>query len=139
MKRPLAITVAGLLSLALVASACGTTSKSGTGTTKPGGTSPAGAGSQWTTNHPFKVAWIYVGAKSDAGWTHQHDLGRQAVASAFGGRVQTYYKENVPEGPQVTTTIDQLVNQGVNMIYATSFGFQPYVVAGAKKYPNVIF
>jgi basic membrane protein A and related proteins len=39
----------------------------------------------------------------------------------------------------VTTTIDELVNEGVNMIYATSFGYQPYVAAAAKKYPNVIF
>jgi basic membrane protein A len=123
-----AFTAAGVLA------ACGSTNAGNTTTT--GGSTPAG---QWTTSHPFKVAWIYVGAKSDAGWTHQHDLGRQAVQNAFGGRVETLYKENVPEGPQVTTTIDQLVNDGANMIFATSFGFQPYVVAAAKKYPNVIF
>jgi basic membrane protein A len=136
MKRPLAI-IMGLASLLLVAAACGTTSSTTPPTSGPG--AQTGPGSQWTTSHPFKVAWIYVGAKSDAGWTQQHDIGRQAVASVFGGRVETFYKENVPEGPQVTTTIDQLVNQGVNMVFATSFGFQTYVVTAAKKYPSVTF
>lgn len=135
MKRPLAIIMA-LASLALVVGACGSSSNSSNTTTTQANTGP---GSQWTTSHPFTAAWIYVGARSDAGWTHQHDLGRQAVQAAFGGRVKTLYKESVPEGPQVTTTIDQLVNQGVNMIFATSFGFQQYVTAAAKKYPNVMF
>lgn len=94
---------------------------------------------KWTTSNPYKVAFIYVGAPSDAGWTHAHEVGRQAVDSAFGGCVQTIYKENVPEGPQVEQVITQLVNQGANMIFATSFGYQPSMVAAAKKYPNVLF
>jgi len=134
------VLIAALALVAGVTAACGSSGTSTTTTTAAsGGSSTTTAGSQWTSSHPFKVAWIYVGAKSDAGWTHQHDLGRQAVVSAFGSRVETFYKENVPEGPQVTTTIDELVNEGVNMIFGTSFGFQPYMAAAAKKYPNVIF
>jgi basic membrane protein A and related proteins len=97
------------------------------------------AGSEWTTGNPFKAAFIYVGAASDAGWTHAHDVGRLAMESSFGGRVQTMFKENVPEGPQVGQVITQLVNQGANIIFATSFGFQPAMVAAAKQYPNVRF
>src|SRR5664279_1632103 len=59
--------------------------------------------------------------------------------SSFGGRVQTMFKENVPAGPQVTQVITQLVNQGANIIFATSFGYQDAMVAAAKKYPNVLF
>jgi basic membrane protein A and related proteins len=99
----------------------------------------SGIGSQWTTSHPFKAAFIYVGAPSDAGWTQAHDVGRLAVQSAFGGRVETTDKENVPEGPQVSQVITQLVNQGANIIFATSFGYQPAMVAAAKQYPNVLF
>jgi len=56
-----------------------------------------GSGSQWTKSHPFKVGFIYVGAPSDAGWTHAQDVGRLAVQSYFGGRVQTMFKEDVPK------------------------------------------
>jgi len=97
------------------------------------------AGSEWTTSNPFKAAFIYVGAASDAGWTHAHDVGRLAMESSFGGRVQTMFKENVPEGPQVGQVITQLVNQGANIIFATSFGYQPAMVAAAKQYPKVLF
>ena len=97
------------------------------------------AGSQWTTSNPFKAAFIYVGAASDAGWTHAHDVGRLAMEASFGGRVQTLFKENVPEGPQTAQVITQLVNQGANIIFATSFGYQDAMVAAAKQYPNVLF
>ena len=97
------------------------------------------AGSEWTTSNPFKAAFIYVGAASDAGWTHAHDVGRLAMENSFGGRVQTMFKENVPEGPQVGQVITQLVNQGANIIFATSFGYQAAMVAAAKQYPNVRF
>jgi len=66
-------------------------------------------------------------------------VGRLAVQSYFGGRVQTLFKENVPEGPQAAQVITQLVNQGANIIFATSYGYQDQLVAAAKKYPNVLF
>ncbi len=85
------------------------------------------------------AAWIYVGSASDAGWTHQHDLGRLAVQNQLGSRVKTIFKQNVPEGPQTTSVIQQLVNDGAQIIFATSFGFQSSMVEMARKYPNVKF
>ena len=124
-----------MLALAMVATfaaACGSSSSNGTTTTTK-------SSSKWTTSHPFVAAFIYVGAPSDAGWTHAQDVGRQAVQSYFNGTVKTLYKEDVPEGPQVTQVITQLVNQGSNIIFATSFGYEPAMLAAAKKYPNVLF
>ena len=120
---------AGLAAIAVVMAACG---GSGTGSASP-------STSQWTTSHPFVAAFIYVGAASDAGWTHAHDVGRLAVESHFNGTVKTLYKENVPEGPQTSQVITQLVNQGANLIFATSFGYQDAMAAAAKQYPNVYF
>lgn len=94
---------------------------------------------KWTTSSPFKAAFIYVGAPSDAGWTHAHEVGRLAVQAAFGGRVQTLFKENVPEGPQAAQVVTQLINQGANIIFATSYGYQDALVAAAKLHPNVLF
>jgi basic membrane protein A len=118
--------VAFLAAVSIIAAACGSSS-----TTAPT--------SQWTTSHPLTAAFVYVGAASDAGWTQAHDNGRKAVETHFNGTVKTLFKENVPEGPQMGQVITQLVNQGANIIFSTSFGFQPSMVDGAKKYPNVLF
>jgi basic membrane lipoprotein Med (substrate-binding protein (PBP1-ABC) superfamily) len=88
---------------------------------------------------PFKAAWIYVGPHNDGGWSQAHDVGRLAVQKALGGAVQTTYKENIPEGPQVSQVIDSLVRDGNRIIFATSFGFQSAMAAAAKKYPDVLF
>ena len=61
------------------------------------GTSPGSAKS----NGAFKAAWIYVGPHNDGGWSQAHDQGRLYVQKMLGSKVQTTYKENVPEGPQV--------------------------------------
>ena len=87
----------------------------------------------------FKAAWIYVGPHNDGGWSQAHDQGRIYVQKALGSKVQTTYKENVPEGPQVAQVIEQLIRDGNKIIFATSFGFQPAMVAAAKKYPDVKF
>ena len=87
----------------------------------------------------FKAAWIYVGPHNDGGWSQAHDQGRLAVQKALGSKVQTTYKENIPEGPQVAQVIDQLIRDGNRIIFATSFGFQPAMAAAAKKNPNVKF
>jgi len=102
-------------------------------------TSLGAPGSQWTKAHPFVAGFIYVGAPSDAGWTHAHDVGRQQVQSYFGGRVKTLFKEDVPEGPQCDQVITQLVNSGADIIFATSYGYQDSLIRAAKKYPKVLF
>jgi basic membrane protein A len=122
MKRP-ALAVATATVAALAIAGCSTSTSS----------------SHPTAKAPLIAAWIYVGSPSDAGWTHQHDLGRLAVQHYFGNKVKTIFKENVPEGPQVTNVITQLVNSGAKIIFSTSFGFQPAMVLAAKKYPNVDF
>jgi basic membrane protein A and related proteins len=99
------------------------------------GSSPGSAKS----SSAFKAAWIYVGPHNDGGWSQAHDQGRLYVQKHLGSKVQTTYKENVPEGPQVGQVIDQLVRDGNKIIFATSFGFQPAMDAASKKYPDVKF
>jgi basic membrane protein A and related proteins len=88
---------------------------------------------------PFKAAWIYVGPHNDGGWSQAHDEGRLAVQKALGSKVQTTYKENVPEGPQVCQTIESLIRDGNKIIFATSFGFQTCMAQEAAKHPDVYF
>jgi basic membrane protein A len=88
---------------------------------------------------PFKAAFIYVGPHNDGGWSQAHDQGRLYAQKLLGSKVQTTYKENIPEGPQVAQVINSLVNDGNKIIFATSFGYQSAMVAAAKKYPDVKF
>jgi basic membrane lipoprotein Med (substrate-binding protein (PBP1-ABC) superfamily) len=88
---------------------------------------------------PFKVAFIYVGPHNDGGWSQAHEDGRLYLQKTLGSKVKTTYKENVPEGPQVAQVIDSLVADGNQVIFGTSFGYQNYMAAAAKKYPKVKF
>jgi basic membrane protein A and related proteins len=97
------------------------------------------AGSAKPEQDTFKAAWIYVGPHNDGGWSQAHDAGRLKVQKALGTKIQTTYKENVPEGPQVAQVIESLIRDGNKMIFATSFGFQTAMVAAAKKHPDVYF
>jgi basic membrane protein A len=87
----------------------------------------------------IKAAWIYVGPHNDAGWSQAHDAGRLYVQRKMGSNVKTTFKENVPEGPQVSQVIDSLVRDGNTIIFATSFGYQGAMKAAAAKYPDVKF
>ena len=95
-----------------------------------------GSGSAAKTS-AYKVAWIYVGPHGDHGWSQAHDQGRLYVQNALGSKVQTTYKENIANGPQLQQTVANLVQQGYKMIFGTSFGF--FDKALAAKYPNVLF
>src|ERR1700738_4389032 len=87
----------------------------------------------------LKAAWIYVGSANDGGWTKAHDDARLYVEQQLGSKVKTTFKENVPEGPQTSQVIDDLVKDGNKIIFATSYGFQDPMAAAAKKYPTVYF
>src|SRR3954466_16269812 len=88
---------------------------------------------------PYKVAFIYVGPHDDHGWSQAHDKGRLYVQKQLGSKITTTFKENVPESPQTALVIGGLVRAGNKTIFATSFGFQPAMVAAAKKHPDVKF
>jgi basic membrane protein A and related proteins len=87
----------------------------------------------------FKAAWIYVGPHNDGGWSQAHDAGRLYVQKALGSKVQTTFKENVPEGPQTCQVIESLIRDGNKIIFATSFGFQTCMAQSAKKHSDVYF
>ena len=87
---------------------------------------------------PLKVAFIYVGPVGDYGFSYAHDLGRQATQEHFGDAIETVYVEDVPE-PEVEAFIDQLVADGADVIFGTSFGYGDGILAAAQRYPDVIF
>jgi len=87
----------------------------------------------------LKVGFVYVGPIGDFGWTHGHDLGREAVEHHFGDRVDTSFVENVAEGPDAERVIRQLAASGHGLIFTTSFGFMNPTIRVGRQFPKVKF
>ena len=86
-----------------------------------------------------KVGFIYIGPTGDHGWTYRHDIGRQQVEEAFGDKVETSYVEGVQEGPDAERVMRAMALQGMDIIFATSFGYMDAMMNVAKEFPNVKF
>ena len=91
------------------------------------------------TAAPVKVGFIYIGPVSDHGWTYMHDQGRQKIEHTFNDQVETVYVENVKYGPDAERVMRQMAQTGVDIIFATSFGYMESMLKVAKEYPDVKF
>ncbi|MFM2035257.1 MAG: hypothetical protein RL459_522 [Pseudomonadota bacterium] len=97
-------------------------------------TSPASA-----VQPPLKAAFVYVAPLTEAGWVHQHDQARKAVAAALGDKVVTTFVENVAEGPDAERVIRDLAQQGNHIIFTPSFGYMEPTLKVAQEFPGVKF
>jgi basic membrane protein A len=88
---------------------------------------------------PLKIAFAYVGPVGDAGWTFAHDLGRKALLEKFGSKVATSFVENVPEGADAERVIRDLVDQGNQLIFGTTFGYMEPMLKVAADSEKVHF
>ncbi len=86
-----------------------------------------------------KICFIYVGSKTDGGWTQAHDIGRQALQAEFGDKIETPFLESVPEGPDAERAIERMARSGCALVFTTSFGFMDATVKVAAKFPDVKF
>ena len=129
---------AKLLSLALVALlALGLAACGGDDDTSDGSTS--GSNTEATSDGPVKAAWVFVGPINDGGWTQAHNAGREFVEEQLGDEVETTYKENVPEGPEAKQVMEDLIKDGNQIIFATSFGYGDAIAELAAEHPDVKF
>lgn len=88
------------------------------------------------TKDNLKVGFVYIGSINDEGYTQAHDKGRLALEAEG---IKTAYVENVAENADCEKAIRDLIDQGCNVIYATSFGFMDWTIKVAADYPNVKF
>ncbi len=85
----------------------------------------------------LKVGFVYVGPIGDEGYTYAHDRGRLELEEKLG--VETIYVESVAEDSSCKSAIVNLIDQGCNLIYATSFGHGDWAYEVAQEYPDVKF
>jgi len=114
-----------LMAMVMILTACG------------GGATEQAATDVEQTEEAMTVGFIFVGPIGDGGWTFAHNEGRTYVEDELG--VNTLFKESVPEGPEVEKVIADMVDQGAEVIVATSFGYMDYVEKMSKEYPDVKF
>ncbi|HPR78603.1 MAG TPA: BMP family ABC transporter substrate-binding protein, partial [Candidatus Limiplasma sp.] len=100
---------------------------------------PAVAESAVTMDN-IKIGFVHVSDPSDMGYTYNHDLGTQKMKSELGLRDdQIINKYNIPESDECADAIQELIDDGCNIIFATSFGFENYMLAAAKDNPDIQF
>lgn len=88
----------------------------------------------------LKIGFVYVGPADDGGYSTAHDNGRLKMADALGlAEGQTMIAESIPESSDAETAIKNLIDQGCNVIFTTSFGHMEWTANVAKEYPDVIF
>ncbi len=132
-KKVLAMLLAAGMTLSMCACSGGSTPAA---TTSGGKTATAVAHKAIPTDK-IKVGFLYIGVIGDEGYTYQHDQGRLELEKELG--VKTMYLENVPETSDCEKSIRDLIDQGCNVIYATSFGHMQWIDNVAKEYPDVYF
>ena len=134
MKRILALLLALVMVLGLAACA---PASDDTGST------PAGGDTTGSDTAKFKVGAIYINSKNDtAGYTYAHHNGITTAMEELGMDVATQLviQDEVPEDKeQVLSAIDNLVGEGVNIIFGISFGYIDAMEEAAAEYPEVIF
>jgi basic membrane protein A and related proteins len=87
---------------------------------------------------PPKIAFIYLGAISDGGWTGAQNRARLVMQKTFHQHIP--YVENIPEQTEkVEQTVELFLNRGYNVIIGGTYGYGDAFAAEAKSHPHVAF
>jgi len=87
----------------------------------------------------LKVGFIFL---HDANSTYDKNFidAANAACEALGIKEdQVVMKTGIPEGEECYTTAKELVTAGCQVIFADSFGHEPYMIKAAKEFPKVQF
>ena len=100
------------------------------------GIAPAMANAE--TKPVLIVGVVYGGPITDAGYNQAMHEGAMAIQANIEG-VKIIEAENVPDEAGATSTMENMIQQGAKLIFATAFNHQYPAVGLAEKYPDVIF
>ena len=129
MKKFLALIIALVMALSLVA--CGEQKQ-------PDAPDVPDDGEQQQTAS-IKVGFITLHDENSTYDLNFINAAKKAIADL--GLTEDNYilKTNVPEGQECYETAMDMVDKGCNIIFADSFGHEPYMIDAAKENPNVQF
>ena len=124
--------VLALLMVSVMFAACGETANT------PDNGSGKDEGSA-VTKENIKIGFIFL---HDENSTYDKNFinGAKEAQEALGlSDDQVILKTNIPEGNECYEAAADLADQGCNIVFADSFGHEPYMLKAAKEFPNVEF
>ena len=127
MKKFLALIIALVMALSLVA--CGEQKQ-------PDNPDVPDDGQQTAT---VKVGFITLHDENSTYDLNFINAAKEAIANLGLTDADYILKTNVPEGQECYETAMNLVDEGCNIIFADSFGHEPYMIDAAKENPDVQF
>ncbi len=127
MKKFLALIIALVMALSLVA--CGEQKQ-------PDNTDGPDDGQQTAT---VKVGFITLHDENSTYDLNFINAAKEAIANLGLTDADYILKTNVAEGQECYETAMNLVDDGCNIIFADSFGHEPYMIDAAKAHPEVQF
>ena len=97
-------------------------------------------GDEELTVENIKIGFVHVSDPSDKGYTYNHDLGTWKMAENLGiSEDQIINKYNIGEDEGCATAINELIEAGCDIIFATSFGHGDYMTEAAAAHPEIQF
>ena len=127
MKKFLALIIALVMALSLVA--CGEQKQPDTPDVPDDGQQTA----------TVKVGFITLHDENSTYDLNFINAAKEAIANLGLTDADYILKTNVPEGQECYETAMNLVDEGCNIIFADSFGHEPYMIDAAKENPDVQF
>jgi simple sugar transport system substrate-binding protein len=144
------------LAFALILAACGgdeaettttagettTTAAGETTTTAAGETTTTAAGDTTTTAaaaEPITFGMILVGPQDDRGWSQAHREAGEYVKELTGSEMIVIDKVNPADRPDTpfTQIVDDMIDQGAQLIFATSDDMKDGILEAAAQHPDV--
>lgn len=98
----------------------------------------AGCGSE-TANADFKIGFIYLHDENSTYDKNFLDAAKAATEELGLTAEQVIFKTNIPEGNECYEAAADLADQGCDVVFANSFGHEPYMLKAAKEFPEVEF
>lgn len=102
-----------------------------------------GSGFEPVAKEDLKVGVIHIGDPADgSGYSYAHDLGIVEMQKELGLEDnQVIRKNNIPDADPTKTeqAMRECIEEGCQVIYATSFNYMDTCEALAEEYPDVIF
>lgn len=83
------------------------------------------------------MGFVHIGDEGDMGYTYNMVLGVKEMQKNLGlSDDQIITKYNVTEDEKCADALNELVDAGCQIVFATSFGFGDYVTAAAREKPR---
>ncbi|HLF99456.1 MAG TPA: BMP family ABC transporter substrate-binding protein [Acidimicrobiia bacterium] len=102
-----------------------------------GFTTSCATGTTDAAGDPPKIGFILVGARDDLGYNQAVWEGADEVAKAFPNH-EVLRLENVPETDAAEDAMEDLIDRGARILFATSFGHYAAAVKVARGHDDVI-